>query len=205
MYKVFFNERFVLLTDKIGSLNLKGNVLYIEYWNKSSINILIDRFNKNKTIDKLVIYYHDLNELWFVFQSCFYFIEAAGGFIKNQHEEILLMKRNNMWDLPKGKLEKNELPKLAAIREVSEECGIHNHEIVNTLNPTYHTFLINDEKMLKKTYWYEMKYSGNEKLVPQIEEGITDVVWVKQDEIEIYFPKMYKSIIEVIKEASHKK
>ena len=51
-------------------------------------------------------------------------IEAAGGLVKNENGDYLFIYRNDKWDLPKGKIEKDEKTKVAAVREVEEECGI---------------------------------------------------------------------------------
>ena len=53
-------------------------------------------------------------------------IIAAGGVVfRIEHEvvSILLIFRNGVWDLPKGKLEKGESIEMCASREVSEETG----------------------------------------------------------------------------------
>jgi 8-oxo-dGTP pyrophosphatase MutT (NUDIX family) len=97
---------------------------------------------------------------------------------------ILFIYRNDKWDLPKGKLEKDESKKEGAVREVEEECGI----TVSKLGKKYvkPTMCIPYKARggAKKTHWYAMKYKGNEKLKPQKEEGITDVRWFKKGQIE---------------------
>ena len=48
-----------------------------------------------------------------------------------------------------------------------------------------HAFIYgNYEQNLKKTHWYEMTMPTKQKLVPQIEEGITELKMVKKKEIE---------------------
>ncbi len=127
----------------------------------------------------------------------FYLIEAAGGVVRNQ-KGILMIFRNGLWDIPKGKLEKGEDVKTAAIREVEEECGIEQPIIEDWLVDTYHTYVYKGRKVLKKTFWYSMKYNGIEKLIPQIEEGITDVKWMSAKEFLHVRGKTYGSINEVI-------
>ena len=43
--------------------------------------------------------------------------------------EVLLIQRSGLWDIPKGKVEKNETATEAAIREAEEEIGILSNEI----------------------------------------------------------------------------
>lgn len=63
-------------------------------------------------------------------------IEAAGGLIVNQKKEILFIYRNGKWDLPKGKIESEENPPEAALREVKEETGLKNVKLVHSLLDT---------------------------------------------------------------------
>ena len=91
--------------------------------------------------------------------------------------------RNSKWDLPKGKLEAGENIQECAIREVEEECGVRNLQIVNQLQSTYHTYQLNGKATLKCTYWFKMITNFNDELVPQIKEGITKVAWVDINDI----------------------
>ena len=56
--------------------------------------------------------------------SLYSLIEASGGVVLNEENKLLWIYRLGKWDLPKGKLEKNESFKVAAIREVEEECNV---------------------------------------------------------------------------------
>ncbi len=125
-------------------------------------------------------------------------MEAAGGLVENDCGEYLAIKRLGKWDLPKGKIEKGEKPEECALREVEEECGIHNINIKNNLCNTYHTYQLKGRWILKKTYWYRMEYNGNEELIPQIEEDITDVIWTSDNHTYIIKSNTYKSILDVL-------
>jgi len=70
----------------------------------------------------------------------FYFIKAAGGIVFSEDKELLLIKRHGLWDLPKGKLEKGEDVRLAALREVHEECGLNFLGLVRKNTDTYHAY-----------------------------------------------------------------
>ena len=63
--------------------------------------------------------------------SLYSLIEASGGVVLNEENKLLWIYRLGKWDLPKGKLEKNESFKVAAIREVEERglmrCYIEKH------------------------------------------------------------------------------
>ena len=129
-------------------------------------------------------------------------VEAAGGLVYNDKKEILFIRRNKKWDLPKGKVEKGETYQKAAIREVMEETGVQNLEIRDFLMTTYHVFTRNDKFRLKITYWYEMFSDYDGPLTPQSDEGIKKVRWKNfeksqkalqdsYENIKLLFPKEY--------------
>ena len=98
--------------------------------------------------------------------------------------EILFIYRNDKWDLPKGKAEKNEQLPQTALREVKEETGIKEVSINKPLDITYHIFRRNNEYRLKVTYWFDMFSDYEGIFFPQLDEGITDVKWVKKADLE---------------------
>lgn len=114
-------------------------------------------------------------------------VRAAGGIVTASDGSMLLIFRNGRWDLPKGKVEPAETLCQAALREVAEETGVHCQI---TLSPnclcadaikTYHIFNLYGGWHLKQTSWFPMT-AEKQAPHPQLEEGITDVVWVSPDE-----------------------
>lgn len=125
-------------------------------------------------------------------------IEAAGGFVKNEKDKYLFIKRNGKWDLPKGKLEIGEKKKDAAVREVEEECGIIIKKLGEKLCKTYHVYELKGKVVLKISHWYHMEAKGNQKLIPQLEEGITVVKWFSKKDWSIVKANTYPSILDVL-------
>ena len=125
-------------------------------------------------------------------------IEAAGGLVKNENKDLLFIYRNDKWDLPKGKIEKGETVKEAAVREVEEECSITVNKLGKQICKTYHVYIYKGDVVLKKTWWYKMKCKGQNKLVPQIEEGITDVRWFKANDLDMILTNTFPSIMDVL-------
>ncbi len=109
-------------------------------------------------------------------------ITAAGGAVYkkiNGSVQLLLIYRNGVWDLPKGKLEENESVRECAAREVAEEVGVSQlPEIESKLTDTIHYYTINGTGVKKITHWYVMQFRDFEsEFSPQEEEGITKVEW----------------------------
>jgi 8-oxo-dGTP pyrophosphatase MutT (NUDIX family) len=179
MYQVFYKKKIILLTDVLEegkdfkSFPIKDVKLkkVIKFLNKKNINS-VHLFHKNK--DKLLKYFFKLIPT----------VIAAGGKITNSKSETLFIYRNDKWDLPKGKAEKNEQLPQTALREVKEETGIKEVSINKPLDITYHIFRRNNEYRLKVTYWFDMFSDYEGIFSPQLDEGITDVKWVKKDDLE---------------------
>ena len=106
--------------------------------------------------------------------------------------------RNGKWDLPKGKKEKREEIESCAKREVEEECGISGLEIVEKFSETYHIYKHKGNKILKRTFWFKMRTHFDGELIPQKEEGIMRVCWVKQGEIKEKLKNSYGNIKDLL-------
>lgn len=112
-------------------------------------------------------------------------VRAAGGIITDDEGNMLLIRRNNRWDLPKGKVEDGETLLQAALREVQEETGITPLPTTHYPLPikTYHIFNLYGGWHLKQTSWFALHATGSHlQGAPQQEEGITEVAWVAPDE-----------------------
>lgn len=125
-------------------------------------------------------------------------IEAGGGMVFNPKGELLMMLRRGQWDMPKGKLDEGETIEACALREVEEETGISNLKLCSKLQTTYHIYSFHGKTALKASHWYKMEYSGNEELVPQTEEDITELRWVDKVEAaelaQIAFPSIREMV-----------
>lgn len=199
MYKTFINDKELIIASKKEVKDLKCDVL-VEYENKkilSDVILKIESASDNKKV--ICVHGKSIRLIWKDFCSRYTIIKAGGGVVKNEKNEILFIFRRGKWDLPKGKLEKNETIKKCAIREVEEECGISGLKISKALPSTYHTYFIKDTPILKRSYWFEMTAPGKQALIPQTEEDITDIKWIKPKEVKNILKNTYSSIVEVLK------
>ena len=195
MYKVFFNQKPLVLTTDIVSPKEDSPLFYIKYTNKK----FIIRALKSKKIKMLYLYHSKEDKLWYYFLNMFKLVEAAGGLVRNlETKHYLFIFRNKKWDLPKGRINKNEEVKKAAIREVEEETGVENLSIIKPLNSTYHIFKKNRKYRLKKTFWYLMETDYTGELTPETKEGIEKANWIDKKLITSLKSKMYQNINLVI-------
>lgn len=105
---------------------------------------------------------------------------AAGGIVLcNNSDLMLLIRRNGVWDLPKGKCKTGETIPECALREVEEETGLKKLAVTSFLCETYHEYEDSGELIGKTTHWYLLSGEdvAGQKLKPQTEEGITKLTW----------------------------
>ena len=191
MYKVFFNQKLILLTTDIISPKEDSPFFYVKFTNKKFVVQML----KSKKVKMLYLYHSKEDKLWYYFLNMFKLIEAAGGLVRNlKTNHFLFIFRNKKWDLPKGRINKNEEVQKAAIREVEEETGVENLSIIKPLNTTYHIFKRNRKYRLKKTFWYLMETDYNGELTPETKEGIEKAIWIDKKLIVSLKSEMYQNI-----------
>ncbi len=144
-----------------------------------------------------ILFDKDFKKLKNTFFKHFTKINAAGGVVTNAADEILMIFRRGKWDLPKGKLDKDETLEQCAVREVKEETGLTGIELGEKIITTYHTYTEFGKHILKESHWYKM-LTTKQKLTPQAEEGITDIRWIKQSELKKYTSNTYQTILEIL-------
>jgi len=131
-------------------------------------------------------------------------IDAGGGVVMNENNEVLMIFRRGKWDLPKGKCDEGEEIDACALREVSEETGLRKLKLGEKICDTYHVYSQNKQHLLKRTAWYKMKGTIKEQPTPQAEENIQEVRWVKNTDLSLIVYKSYEAIREVIQKAGMK-
>lgn len=207
MYKIYFNNKLIVLTHwALHSLMSQSTKNSVEVFYKGKTKLILsclDKLEKNTELKALYLLADDVEALWSDFKSLFKWIEAAGGLVINDRQEMLLIFRRGHWDLPKGKLENNETILQGAEREVLEETGLSEVKTLHRVINTYHIYDTKKHRVLKKSYWY-MMYAPHQKLIPQTEEDIEVAKWVKVSDFDIsrYSP-IYSNIEDVIRACLH--
>ena len=138
----------------------------------------------------------DLDAAWRALREHTKDVPAAGGLLTNDRDELLCIHRLGHWDLPKGKLEPGEVLEVAAAREVEEECGVPRPVVLSPFATTYHVYGPG-EGLMKVTSWFRMALPegcGQVDLVPQTEEGITEVRWASREEVARLEPLAFGNI-----------
>lgn len=198
MYNIYIGKKLIVLTSVLEKVRPK-RLLFLQ---KASAAEIIKKISKKK-YQKIWLFHPKEEELLPIFAQRFPFVQACGGLVGNAKGQKLFIKRNGYWDLPKGKLEKNEQLERCALREVEEETGIKGLLLQEKLLVTYHLFERKCVFYCKQTHWYNMfsDFEGN--FTPQKEEGIEKVRWKSLQKVQKILHKTYGNIADVIKASSH--
>lgn len=111
---------------------------------------------------------------------------TAGGIVLNKEGLVLVVNQNgNSWSLPKGHIDDGEDKLQAAIREIYEESGISELELIKELG-SYERYRIgldgrDDKSELKKIFMFLFK-TKQDALKP-IDPTNPEARWVKKEEV----------------------
>jgi len=129
----------------------------------------------------------------------FKYRENVAAFIVNDKNEVFLAKRANSnqshWQMPQGGVDAGEKPEQAVIREIKEETGIKNIQVMN-FHPVQNKYefptkwhkLNNGFKGQKQTIFY-LKYTSDGSDILLDNRELLEYSWVSIDDVEdkVYF------------------
>ena len=199
--KIYFNNKPLFLVNEISSdieehLHHEETV-FIDDFNSHTVKAMIHEMEQSK-IKTGVFLHENVDAVLKMFKKKLVVVQAAGGLVHTDENEILLIFRKGKWDLPKGKLDAGEKLEECAVREIEEETGLKGVQIESPLIITYHTYHENGNHILKETHWFLMLAPKQANFVPQQEEGIDKCEWVPVDKLAPYMENTHGSIIDVV-------
>ena len=199
--KIYFNDKPLFLCDNIDKTIEPyvhhDDAVFIDELDTHTVKTMIHEMQQPK-IHAGVFFHPDLEKLKKAVLKKFTIVQAAGGAVSNEKQELLMIFRRGFWDLPKGKLDPGETLEGCALREVKEETGLTDVELLSPLTITYHTYHEGSRYILKESHWYTMKVNGEQTLIPQVEEDIHEIKWVKKAELKPLMQKTYPSVVDVL-------
>jgi hypothetical protein len=196
-YKVYFSNRLVTFSQDSNDLNSADRgIEIIRSCGKTDIMLIESAIARGAR--HVIIYCEQIEQSWKAFREQFEFVQAAGGIVENGEGKVLFIFRLEKWDLPKGKVEEGENLEEGALREVEEECGLHQLELKQRLCTTWHTYIQQGVPVLKATEWFVIRYGGKTEGKPQKEEGITDLRWLAEKDWSIVRKNTYPSVLDVL-------
>ncbi|MDA1081833.1 MAG: NUDIX hydrolase [Gemmatimonadetes bacterium] len=112
---------------------------------------------------------------------------SAGGVVFRRDGDralvLLIRDAHRNWSFPKGHLERDERPEDAAVREVREETGLANLEVVAPISTIEWTFRRRGVQVHKTCHFFALT-TPDVRTKPQRGEGITACRWVTLDQGE---------------------
>lgn len=198
-YNIYINEQVLCIAEYVpGDL---GDHQLIDN-QKVDIRFLSKQVNDPVSTRKFLLLSSDPKKAYKKLTGWLKVIEAAGGLIRNEKGEYLAIFRRGKWDLPKGKIDAGEKKREAAVREVEEECGITVNITGDKIGKTYHIYRYKGDMVLKKSHWYHMEATSDQKLVPQLDEDITEVRWFSALQLDTVLENTFPSIRDVLEQGS---
>ncbi|MFC1624529.1 NUDIX hydrolase [Candidatus Omnitrophota bacterium] len=105
---------------------------------------------------------------------------SAGGIViklEGEKPKVLLIKDSyGRWTWPKGKIDKGETSSEAAIREIGEETGLKDIELIDKLGETQYFYRLKGRSIFKKVYIYLFLLKKEQDL-KILHEEIQDGAW----------------------------
>ena len=201
MIEIYYNHKLLQLNTEPPEIKDWENWnIVANYSGVTELTKLLELFKDEPYLQNILLWNENEDMILKELISEVKLVEAAGGIVANKVGEYLFIKRLGRWDLPKGKIEKGESIEETAIREIEEECGISNLELGSEICSTYHFYEDKEIFILKKSYWFEVIYTGNDmKLMPQLNENITEAKWFNKSDLAQIKNNTYPSILSVLK------
>lgn len=202
MHKIYFDRRTIIICRQEEATLSDPNAVEFHFKQPSDISALVEMFELSSTLEKIYIPSAEPEDCYKKICGEFREVNAAGGLVENRRGDYLLIKRDGLWDLPKGHQEAGEDIKVTALREVQEETGVDDLSLGDLICVTDHCYKRNGIWHLKHTWWYRMYYLKPLDLTPQTEEDITKAAWVAKSSLPPFLKNTYPSIKEVFLTAS---
>ena len=155
MYKVFYNQKPLLFTTNLSNNSDETPLLFIKYTSA----LVIIKAIRNKNTKAVYLYHPKEEKLEKHFLKYFLVVEAAGGLVEHTDGRYLFIYRNGKWDLPKGKIEKNEVVLRLQI------TLLRSKRVQNRQNRSYAALF---SAMSKLGVFFEKSYVSKELFFPNV-------------------------------------
>lgn len=112
--------------------------------------------------------------------------ESAGGIVLAPDGRVLVVsQRGHTWSLPKGHIDPGEAPLATARREIHEESGVSDLELVESLGSYVRhriTLTGGEDRAERKTIHMFLFRTAETRLAPQDPDN-PEARWVQRDEV----------------------
>ncbi len=191
MFPVYYLDNLLIITE---NKEKYPEIPWVYVENKKAFCAFVLRWIEDGNRSDRAVYGYPAEKMFHHLEECFHYVEAAGGVVRNKANRLLFIRRWNIWDLPKGKVDRGEEIRQCALREVEEETGVTALQITKELPVSYHFYFYKEKLHLKKTHWFLMETDFDGPLKPQREEDISQVSWLDATGCRKAFLETYRSL-----------
>ncbi len=181
-----------LRLSRLKNVRFSGHVVLLNVTPTLAAQIIDMLDNHPEDLLSLTLVCSNTKEIAEKIKSQYKVIKAAGGVVL-KNNQWLLMYRRKVWDLPKGKLDRDESSRKAAVREIEEETGV-KARIKGKICTTWHTYTFQNSRILKRTKWYILECINDSNMAPQAEEDIEKLEWMAYPEVQHVLINSFSSI-----------
>ena len=108
---------------------------------------------------------------------------TAGGIVFRRNKEgdveiLLIQDAKDRWTIPKGHIEEGETAQQTAKREIGEEAGLHDTEVLGWLGKIHFRYRRVDRLVLMTTQIYLVRAKGDTNAIKK-EEWMNGIKWFK--------------------------
>lgn len=201
MHRIYLEKRCIIICSPYEDALSDPNAVQLRPGKGMDMHALAELFESSESLQRIYIPTEDPELTYRNICAEFKEVNAGGGLVSNRRGDFLLIRRNGLWDLPKGHQEPEEDIRVTALREVTEETGISGLEPGDLICITDHCYRRDGIWHLKHTWWFRMYDPLPIDLVPQKEEDISKAAWVARSSLPSFLTNTYPSISEVFREA----
>ena len=102
MHKIYFDWRSIVICTPEESALTDPNAVEFHAGNRIDLGRLVRMFEVSSTLDRIYIPTDDPGQCYRNVCGEFKEVNAAGGLVSNRRGDYLLIRRDGLWDLPKG-------------------------------------------------------------------------------------------------------
>ncbi len=169
-----------------------GHVLLLNITPALAMQVVVSLERHPKDLLSITMVGKNKEEIEETIKDQFKILKAAGGVVLKNNQWLVMFRRKK-WDLPKGKLDRGESSRTAAVREIEEETGV-KAKIKGKICTTWHTYTLQSSRILKRTKWYVLECQSDAAMSPQAEEDIERLEWLAYPDVQKVLANSFCSI-----------